>query len=91
MANEFQKLLLAAYPNQDMLNFDPTDERQVEDAVREGSTGDTLFDFLWKELADHSGDEVEHVLKSLDQAARDIQAVREAVVAAFDAPRAPSA
>ena len=90
MANEFQKLLLEAYPNVDLLPVDTSDENRVEAAVRDGATGDTLFDFLWRDLADHSGGDAEHVLKTLDQALQDILAVREAV-AALPAPRAPTA
>lgn len=90
MANELQKLLLAAYPNVDLLPFDHADEQDVEAAVQDGRTGDTLFDFLWREMADHSGD-AENALEALDHAMRDIRSVREAVFAALDAPRAPAA
>jgi hypothetical protein len=92
MANSYQKQLLRSYPRIDLLNLDPENEAEVEAAVAEGSTGDTLFDFMWKEFADHEGEPVEHVLKTLDQAARDIFAVRQAVLSMpDDVPAAPRA
>lgn len=92
MANDYQKRLLESYPNIDLLNLDAGDEAQVEAAVADGSTGDTLFNYLWKEFGDHDGDSIEHVLKTLDQAARDIFAVRQAVLSMpDDVPAAPRA
>jgi hypothetical protein len=90
MANEFQKALLTSYPNIELLPLDPSNEAEVDAAVASGSTGDTLFEFLWKEMADHSGDP-ENALEALDHAIRDVRAVREAVMEVRSAPRAPSA
>lgn len=92
MANRYQKLLIEAYPNIDLLGLDVGDEAEVEAAVAGGSTGDTLFEYLWRQLADHEGDSAEHVLKTLDHSVRDILAVREAVLAApDDVPGTPRA
>ncbi|WP_408903097.1 hypothetical protein [Methylobacterium radiotolerans] len=43
MANRYQKLLIEAYPNIDLLGLDVGDEAEVEAAVAGGSTGDTLY------------------------------------------------
>lgn len=90
MANEFQKALLESYPSIELLPLDPSDEAEVDAAVAGGSTGDTLFEFLWKEMADHAGDP-ENALEALEHAIRDIRAVRDAVMHIQAAPRAPSA
>ena len=55
MVNDFQKLLLAAYPNQDLLNFDPADEPQVEDAVREGTPARERGRWLFHKLQFNEG------------------------------------
>jgi hypothetical protein len=92
MANRYQKLLIETYPSIDLLGLDAGDEAGVEAAVAGNSTGDTLFEFLWRELADHEGDSAEHVLKTLDHAVRDILVLREAVSSApDDVPAAPRA
>lgn len=92
MANRYQKLLLENYPEIDLLPFDAGDEAAVEAAVAERTTSDTLFEFLWKELADHDGDSPDDVLKTLDQAMRDIFVIRRAVQSApDDVPAGPRA
>lgn len=90
MVNEFQKALLASYPNIELLPFDASNEEEVATAVADGRTGDTLFEFLWKEMADHTGDP-DNAVEALEHTIRDVKAVRDAVMDIRSAPRAPSA
>jgi hypothetical protein len=48
--NQAQTILLASYPDIDLLPFDSAAE--AEQRVEDGETGDTLFDFLWRELGE---------------------------------------
>jgi len=66
MINAAQKRLLEAYPNIGMLPVDPD------------SVGDTLFTFMWRELAD-AGETPENAISALDVALSDIEAVRAAI------------
>ncbi len=75
--NRYQRLLLEAYPDLDLLPIDPKDHREVDDTVRSHETGDTLFDFLWLELGDVGDAGPEDALRSLDQAIAELQKVRD--------------
>lgn len=87
-ANRYQKRLLESYPNVDLLPLDPTDEAEVAQAVAERRTGDGLFEFLWRELADMGDEETPEVDKALGQALFDIEAVRRDIVHAYSPPSA---
>ncbi|HRY01557.1 MAG TPA: hypothetical protein P5256_00405 [Beijerinckiaceae bacterium] len=75
----FHALLLASYPNVDLLPFDPSDYSAVDAAVRNNETGDTLFNFLWRELSDLAPDDREDALARILAVERDVQAVYRAL------------
>jgi hypothetical protein len=51
-SNLFQRLACEAFPNADLLPFAVADGIAVEQAVKNGKTGNKLFDFVFAELAD---------------------------------------
>lgn len=50
--NKYQAALLNGYRNVDTLPFDRNNPDDVQRAVDTRTTGDSLFNFLWNELAD---------------------------------------
>lgn len=78
--NRFQEMLLEAYPVIKYIPVDACDSEAVDEAVAKGETGDRLFDFLWRELASvNSCAEFGDAMALLDNAIRDIEAVRERI------------
>lgn len=73
MANDQQAVLLRLYPGVHMLPFDVADLGQVEEKVQADATGDTLFTFLWRELANAESSEAAALLMA--QALRDVSEV----------------
>ncbi len=80
MANEHQKTLLATYPSVGMLPIDPADPESVEEVVTNDGVGDTLFTFLWRELADVGDEDAADAVRALNVAIADILAVKAAIV-----------
>lgn len=75
--NRFQRLLLESYPNIDLMPFDPSDHVEVDTMVRNHMTGDTLFDFLWMEMANHGDEGPLRIIKAMDMAIAEIQKVSD--------------
>lgn len=76
--NANQLALLAAYPNLDLLPIDPSDPDGVAAVVENDATGDTLFNFLWRELND-AGEDRRAASAKLAEAIRDLEAVKAAI------------
>jgi len=74
--NKSQLALLKSYSGFEFLGLDASDPAGVDAAVRSRSTHDTLFDFLWIELADVGDDDAE---RALNKAIRQIEEVIEAL------------
>ncbi len=85
--NRFHALLLASYPNADLLPIDRNDLGAVDMTVRAHETGDTLFDFLWLEISDLGEEGLQSVLKGLDTAIRDLQAVEAHILLNPEEPK----
>jgi len=77
MANIFQNLLLESYPIIEDLPIDPDDVDEVDELVEAGEVGDTLFEFMWKELARADGKE--DAMAVLAKAMADLNEVGEAL------------
>jgi len=75
-------LLLANYPNADLLPFDHSDHAAITTLVAADHTGDTLFNFLWRELADLEPDDEAGARERIESALGDLQAVQKAFLAA---------
>jgi len=75
----FHAALLAAYPSLDLLPFDLTDYSAISKMVAANQTGDTLFNFLWRELSDLDPADRSDALARLSAAMRDIDAVYQAL------------
>jgi len=76
--DENPKAVLArSYPGRDVIPVDLDDHVAVDRAVREGSTGDLLFSFLWRELGDADG--VAEARRMAETALDDLQAVADSV------------
>lgn len=67
-----------SYPNADLLPFDPSDHAAIADMVASNATGDTLFNFLWREMAHLDPTDTEGAYERIQSALRDIQAVERA-------------
>jgi len=76
MANAYQMTLLEAYPVIDMLPLDPSDVEEVERMVAADEVGDTMFEFLWRELK--LADSVPSAEMLLNMAIKDMEEVLEA-------------
>lgn len=77
--NRFQKHLLSTYPMVDLLPLNLGDPDRVDRLVRSQGSGDGLFDFLWKDLANFSDDaDPAEVIDRVRLARRDIEMVEEA-------------
>lgn len=74
-----QCALLDIWPDIDVLPFDRTDPAAVDHAVRSNETGDTLFNFVWLEMADLRGDDLEVALKAIRRGADDLSTVADAL------------
>lgn len=77
--NPMRAALLASYPDIDLLPIDPADPESTQEAVRAtdpvNGTGDTLFDFLLRELDKDVTEDPDEALSRLQKAVDDIQAV----------------
>lgn len=82
MINEFQRHLLESFPDIDLMAVDPTDEEGVDHAVRNRTTGNTLFNHLWLEFAEVEKKGAEgkpDILRILENMSDSIQAVRDQI------------
>lgn len=75
--NPYQRVLVASYAAGEYAHI--TTEAEAEEA------GDTLFLFLFRELATSDCDSVDTALSYLDAAMADISVVRDAMHAAYQA------
>lgn len=80
MANEQQTTLIRRYPGMDMLPVDAENPADIELAVSEDRTGDTLFSFLWRELG--QAETVSAANQLLSMAAGDVKVVVSALESA---------
>lgn len=77
MTIRWQMALMRSYRDMDLLGCDAQDPQSVDRAVAEHKTGDTLFEFLWRELSDDI--DLNEAIKRLGMAEDDIAIVRGAL------------
>ena len=81
-ANPLHVLLLRSYPNADLLPFDHSDHAAIATLVAADATGDTLFNFLWRQLAGLDPSDEAGARERIAGALNDIQTVQRAFEAA---------
>jgi len=80
--NPLHLMLLESYPNADLLPFDHCDHAAIATLVDADSTGDTLFNFLWRELAELDPSDEAGARERIASALHDLEAVQRAFLAA---------
>ena len=81
--NPYQMALLEVYPGRNDLNFDPRNPMAAAQSVFMDDTGDSLFTFLWRTLAHRDPKNVTGVIKAMDLALSDLQAVKTGLIQRF--------
>lgn len=76
--NLFQQVVAERFPDADLLPFDTKDGVETRVAVTKHNTGNSLFDFVFHELAD-AGTQTEAV-RRLQKAQCDLQSCIDAIV-----------
>lgn len=69
---ENREILLKGYPFIDLLPIPLDDHDQIDKLVKSDETGDTLFNFLWRELSSIDKDEV---IPNLEKSINDLSAI----------------